>query len=135
KILLKQGFEKEQVNQLKILLGIKSLDDLKEYRQQSDKLAEGISELEEVFTYLENQPLQQNLKFDLSLARGLDYYTGMIVEIINHETDFGSLGGGGRYDDLTAVFGLKNVSGVGISFGAARIYDCLADLNLFPDSL
>lgn len=135
KILLNDGFIQEQVDKLKDLLSIKSLEELKEYENSSEALAKGISELEEIFFYLENQTIHQNLIFDVSLARGLDYYTGMIIEVVGHDTDYGSLGGGGRYDDLTAVFGLKNVSGVGISFGAARIYDSLNELNLFPEDI
>jgi histidyl-tRNA synthetase len=69
------------------------------------------------------------------LARGLDYYTGTVFEVVTHEVQMGSLGGGGRYDNLTEVFGLKNMSGVGISFGAERILDCMEELDLFPSTL
>ncbi len=71
--------------------------------------------------------------FDPTLARGLDYYTGAIFEVTVDELDMGSIGGGGRYDDLTGIFGMEGVSGVGISFGAERIYDVLEQLELFPD--
>lgn len=135
KILLKQGFSEDQVEKLKELLTIQSLVELKEHAEGSEALKKGIAELEEIFFFLENQEMHQNLIFDISLARGLDYYTGMIIEVVGHDTDYGSLGGGGRYDDLTAVFGLKNMSGVGISFGAARIYDSLTELNLFPEEI
>ena len=73
--------------------------------------------------------------FDITLARGLDYYTGTVFEVVTHEVQMGSLGGGGRYDNLTEIFGLKNMSGVGISFGAERILDCMEELGLFPDSI
>ena len=76
-----------------------------------------------------------NIDFDLSLARGLTYYTGMVFEVKPTSVQMGSICGGGRYDDLTGVFGLPNVSGVGISFGLDRIYDVMEELNLFPDEL
>ena len=76
-----------------------------------------------------------NIHFDISLARGLSYYTGCIFEVEATDVKIGSIGGGGRYDDLTGSFGLKDVSGVGISFGAARIYDVMEELELFPESV
>jgi histidyl-tRNA synthetase len=72
------------------------------------------------------------LELDITLARGLNYYTGAIFEVKTNEVAMGSIGGGGRYDDLTGMFGLKGLTGVGISFGADRIYDVLDELNLFP---
>ena len=77
----------------------------------------------------------KNVKINLSLARGLDYYTGSIFEVVLNNNSMGSIVGGGRYDNLTEVFGQKNLSGVGVSFGAERIYDLMIDLNLFPDNL
>lgn len=74
-----------------------------------------------------------NLRFDPTLARGLDYYTGAIFEVGVDELDMGSIGGGGRYDDLTGIFGMEGVSGVGISFGAERIYEVMEELELFPE--
>ncbi len=74
-----------------------------------------------------------SLRFDPTLARGLDYYTGAIFEVTVDDLDMGSIGGGGRYDDLTGIFGMQGVSGVGISFGAERIYDVLEQLALFPE--
>jgi histidyl-tRNA synthetase len=88
----------------------------------------------EVNYLLQNVGLS-HAKFDISLARGLDYYTGTVFEVVTHEVQMGSLGGGGRYDNLTEVFGLKNMSGVGVSFGAERILDCMEELNLFPTEL
>ena len=76
-----------------------------------------------------------NLKINLSLARGLDYYTGSIFEVVLNNNTMGSIVGGGRYDNLTEVFGQKNLSGVGVSFGAERIYDLMIDLNLFSNNL
>jgi histidyl-tRNA synthetase len=74
------------------------------------------------------------LELDITLARGLNYYTGCIFEVKTNEAAMGSIGGGGRYDDLTGMFGLKGLTGVGVSFGADRIYDVLLELNLFPES-
>lgn len=96
----------------------------------------GIAELEELFGYVDQiDNLSIQVELDLSLARGLNYYTGAIFEVKALDAEIGSITGGGRYDDLTGIFGLKNMSGVGISFGADRIYDVMQQLNLFPDSL
>lgn len=92
----------------------------------------GIEEIREVLGFLNLNTVQNTIKFDASLARGLTYYTGCVVEVEAKNASMGSIGGGGRYDDLTGSFGLKNMSGVGISFGAERIYDVLEELNLFP---
>lgn len=94
----------------------------------------GIDELEFVFSKIDRLGLKQaKLEFDITLARGLNYYTGAIFEVKANGVSIGSICGGGRYDDLTGIFGLKDVSGVGISFGADRIYDVLEELNLFPE--
>ena len=82
--------------------------------------------------YLSDQNLADRVELDISLARGLNYYTGTIIEVKAADVPMGSICGGGRYDDLTGIFGLKGVSGVGISFGADRIYDVMNELNLFP---
>jgi histidyl-tRNA synthetase len=92
----------------------------------------GIEELKTVFCHLKELSLRNHWNFDLSLARGLNYYTGSIIEVKANEVAMGSICGGGRYDDLTGIFGLPGVSGVGISFGADRIYDVLKELNRFP---
>jgi len=76
-----------------------------------------------------------NLIFDITLARGLNYYTGCILEVKARDVSIGSIGGGGRYDDLTSIFGLKDVSGVGISFGIDRIYIVMEELGLFPANI
>ena len=95
----------------------------------------GVEELEFVFTQIDALGLKNaKLDFDVTLARGLNYYTGAIFEVKANGVSIGSICGGGRYDDLTGIFGLKDVSGVGISFGADRIYDVLNELNLFPES-
>src|SRR5690606_30531511 len=98
----------------------------------------GIAEIEEVFDYIEKfgqgDLLSKEVELDITLARGLNYYTGCIFEVKTNEVQMGSIGGGGRYDDLTGMFGLKDLTGVGVSFGADRIFDVLEELNLFPPS-
>ena len=78
--------------------------------------------------------LTSKFEFDLNLARGLSYYTSSIFEVVLENKDLGSLCGGGRYDDLTEIFGLKNISGVGISFGIERIFEIMEERNLFPNN-
>ena len=95
----------------------------------------GFKEIESVIEYLTPLKLKSKIEFEFSLARGLNYYTGAIIEVKANNIQMGSIGGGGRYDDLTGVFGLPNVSGVGISFGADRIYDVLEELKLFPETI
>lgn len=92
----------------------------------------GLDELEELFSLIDVAGIGQEVEIDLSLARGLNYYTGAIFEVKAKDYEIGSICGGGRYDDLTGVFGLSNMSGVGISFGADRIYDVLKGLDKFP---
>ena len=101
---------------------------------------EGISEIETIFSYLSRLSIPDSqysilkLELDITLARGLNYYTGAIFEVKTNEVAMGSIGGGGRYDDLTGMFGLSDLTGVGISFGADRIYDVLEELKLFPEN-
>jgi histidyl-tRNA synthetase len=95
----------------------------------------GVEEVETILNYFETLPLKIELELDLTLARGLNYYTGAIFEVKAKDVAIGSICGGGRYDDLTGVFGLKDVSGVGISFGADRIYDVMEQLNIFPNEI
>ena len=92
----------------------------------------GLDEIETLFALIAGAGIAQPVELDLSLARGLNYYTGAIFEVKALDFAIGSICGGGRYDDLTGIFGLPNMSGVGISFGADRIYDVLAGLDLFP---
>lgn len=99
---------------------------------------QGISELKQTLAYhqeLANSNWTSSVEIDISLARGLNYYTGVIVEVITNAVKMGSIGGGGRYDDLTGLFGLKNLSGVGVSFGIDRIYDVMEELDIFPKEL
>ena len=96
----------------------------------------GVEELKFIFSAVEAVGLKTaKLDLDLTLARGLNYYTGAIFEVKAHGVQIGSIGGGGRYDDLTGIFGMKNVSGVGVSFGLDRIYLALEELNLFSDDI
>ena len=107
---------------------------MKKYLAESEIGLKGINELEEVFSYLSKMgENQHHVVFDPVLARGLSYYTGAIFEVKVNGVGIGSVSGGGRYDDLTGVFGLKGVSGVGFSFGVDRLYDVLEELNIFPD--
>lgn len=113
------------------------LDQLKDLLVDSNVGLEGVGELEAIFGMVESLGLQSaQLALDVTLARGLNYYTGTIFEVAAPEgVQMGSIGGGGRYDDLTGIFGLKDVSGVGISFGLDRIYLVLEERNLFPQAL
>ncbi|WP_288117135.1 histidine--tRNA ligase [Bacteroides acidifaciens] len=120
-ILNLEGDTKEKLQQLRTIL------------QNSPTGLKGIKELTQVFSYLNEMPLQTEIKLDLTLARGLSYYTGAIFEVKALDAEMGSITGGGRYDDLTGIFGLKNVSGVGISFGADRIFDVMTQLDLFTE--
>lgn len=111
------------------------LDMMKDYLANSTIGLKGIEEITFILAVLEELGAVDKVKFDVTLARGLDYYTGAIIEVTADNVTMGSICGGGRYDDLTGAFGLKGMSGVGISFGADRIYDVLEELNLFPSSL
>jgi histidyl-tRNA synthetase len=95
----------------------------------------GLEELKYFLTYLKELNIRPRFDWDITLARGLNYYTGAIIEVKANDVQIGSVCGGGRYDDLTGIFGLAGVSGVGISFGADRIYDVMAELKLFPADL
>lgn len=109
------------------------LNFLKEFLKTSEVGLKGVEELSYLIDTIEKFPLSRGvLELDITLARGLNYYTGAILEVKAHNVKMGSICGGGRYDDLTGLFGLKGLSGVGISFGADRIYDVLTELNLFP---
>ena len=111
------------------------LAELREYLATSEIGLKGVAEMEEIFDELSIVNCQLSIDLDLCLARGLNYYTGAIFEVKALDAQIGSITGGGRYDNLTGIFGLPNVSGVGISFGADRIYDVLTELNLFPAAL
>ena len=108
------------------------LSEIRSILSKSETGNKGVDELEELFSLIESAGITCNTELDLSLARGLNYYTGAIFEVKSLEAAMGSICGGGRYDDLTGIFGLKGVSGVGISFGADRIYDVISALDRFP---
>jgi histidyl-tRNA synthetase len=101
----------------------------------SDTGIKGVIELQIIFDYLDEMELNSEIQLDLNLARGLNYYTGAILEVKSKDVQIGSICGGGRYDDLTGIFGLPDVSGVGVSFGADRIFDVMNQLQLFPENL
>ena len=109
-----------------------TLDALKEVLAESEEGKLGLKELEFVLTNSKSSTQSSKIKFDFTLARGLNYYTGSIFEVAAEGVAMGSVGGGGRYADLTSIFGMENTSGVGISFGLDRIYLCLEELGLFP---
>jgi histidyl-tRNA synthetase len=142
--LLNRGFSVADIALLKpviLLTGTneEKIAELKQVLSASEIGLQGIEELERVFLFVKGLMLGSdstppNLELDITLARGLNYYTGCIFEVKTNEVAMGSIGGGGRYDDLTGMFGLKGLTGVGISFGADRIYDVLHELNLFPVS-
>jgi histidyl-tRNA synthetase len=113
--------------------GIK-LRKLEEILSHSIEGMKGVAEIEELFSYIESTLLRGSVEFDLTLARGLNYYTGTIIEVKSTDISIGSICGGGRYDNLTGVFGMEGISGVGISFGADRIYDVMSQMNLFSDT-
>ena len=135
--LLEKGVSKQAIEKLQPIIRIsgsneEKLEVLKEELQSSEIGKKGIEETETIFEYLKSIPLKLDIELDLTLARGLNYYTGAIFEVKAKGVEMGSISGGGRYDNLTGVFGLQGVSGVGISFGADRIYDVLNALDLYP---
>jgi histidyl-tRNA synthetase len=138
--LISKGLTAEKFDLLKPVILLKGtnnekLERLKEVFFNIEIGKKGIDELQIILNYLNQVKLKSaELEIDLSLARGLNYYTGTIIEVKSKNTNIGSICGGGRYDELTGIFGLKNVSGVGISFGADRIYDVMTELNSFPKS-
>ena len=135
--LLEKGIPQEAVDKLQPILHLsgsvsEKLNQLELAIGQSEIGAKGIAEVRTLFAYLDTLELTTEVELDLTLARGLNYYTGAIFEVKAKDVAMGSICGGGRYDDLTGIFGMPNVSGVGISFGADRIYDVLTQLELFP---
>lgn len=129
----------EAISRLKPILGIsgsneEKLEKLADLFRESEVGRKGVEELTYILDKLRHCRLQNEVRLDLSLARGLDYYTGTIFEVKALDTPMGSITGGGRYDNLTGVFGQSGMSGVGISFGAERIFDVLEALDLYPES-
>jgi histidyl-tRNA synthetase len=137
--LISKGLSPETVSSLQPVLQLSGdtslkLEKLSKLLMKSETGMEGIAELRQLFSYIESAPLTCNVELDLTLARGLNYYTGAIIEVKSKDVSIGSICGGGRYDNLAGVFGMEGVSGVGISFGADRIYDVLSQLSLFDDT-
>ncbi len=145
--LKERGITDDGIWQIEKVINVKGKNDEKlaafaDIMQHSVSGMEGINELSKTLAYyrelgIGNWELGSDIEVDISLARGLNYYTGVIVEVVcNHpDVKMGSIGGGGRYDDLTGLFGLKGLSGVGISFGIDRIYDVMDELKVFPEQL
>jgi histidyl-tRNA synthetase len=137
--LSEKGLPDEAIAKLEPILHLsgnnaEQLAQLEKVLTSSETGMKGIAEIRAIFTYLEAVKIKTPVSLDLTLARGLNYYTGAILEVKALDAQMGSVSGGGRYDDLTGIFGLPGVSGVGISFGADRIYDVLNELGLFPQS-
>lgn len=135
KELIERDISPEAIATIQTILAEPSLKALRSVFAASETGLQGIDELERVFQFLEKTPLQNEVRFDITLARGLTYYTGCIFEVAAKDVKMGSIGGGGRYADLTGVFGVPGLSGVGVSFGADRIYDVLEGLDAFPTTL
>ena len=139
KEMLEKGISETAVAKLDFLFSqtndpLENLLNLKEKFVNNETGLKGVEELEFVITNSLNLGVDaQNLVFDITLARGLDYYTGAIFEVKADEVAMGSIGGGGRYDNLTEVFGVKDIPGIGISFGLDRIYLVMEELNIFPE--
>ena len=132
--MLKREIPQKSIDIIKNILEIKKLDELEKAFAGSETGLKGIEELRKFHRYFDLKGATNEVSFDITLARGLNYYTGCIFEVAAKGVKMGSIGGGGRYDDLTGMFGLKDVSGVGVSFGAARIFDVMEELNLFPEN-
>jgi len=133
-----KGVSEKAIEKLQPILAmqgdtLEKLDQLSGILKNSEIGLRGVEEVKTLFNYFASLGLKTDVELDLTLARGLNYYTGAIIEVKAKDVKIGSICGGGRYDDLTGIFGLPNVSGVGVSFGAERIYDVLAQLELFPD--
>lgn len=138
--LAERGLTEQQIFALDPVFNLKGtikekLTQLKEIFSNVEVGLKGVEELETLFRYIENVSPECVVELDLTLARGLNYYTGAIFEVKANDAVIGSICGGGRYDNLTGIFGMPNVSGVGVSFGADRIYDVLTELDKFPSDL
>jgi histidyl-tRNA synthetase len=137
--MLARGVSPEAIDKLKPILMLEGklkekFPKLKEILKDSPTGLKGCEEIMTVMHHLKDLGIKAKFELDLTLARGLDYYTGAIIEVKAADVAIGSICGGGRYDDLTGVFGLQDVSGVGVSFGADRIYDVLLELDSFPEA-
>ena len=138
--LRERGIDDEAINKLQPILELSGTNDekleiLSNVMGGSETGVLGIEEMRTIFAGVTRAGIAITPELDLSLARGLNYYTGAIFEVKANDYQIGSISGGGRYDDLTGIFGMPGMSGVGISFGADRIYDVMLGLNLFPEEL
>ena len=138
--LRERGIDDEAIAKLQPILELSGTNEeklvkLSEVIGSSETGMVGIEEMRTIFGNVEKLGIALTPELDLSLARGLNYYTGAIFEVKANDFQIGSISGGGRYDDLTGIFGMSGMSGVGISFGADRIYDVMLGLNLFPEEL
>ena len=135
---IKEKFKYVSISKLENLLKNKSLsfENISLILKDIPLAKKGLEDLKSVFDFISSKSIKNEIRFDLTLARGLNYYTGTIVEVVSKSnTRLGSLGGGGRYDDLTSLFNMKNTSGVGISFGLDRIFILMEEKKLFPNYL
>lgn len=131
--LKKIGVNNKGINIMTQIISAEKIDNISDLLSKSEFGKEGINELQFIIETVSSLGLKSSdLRFDITLARGLDYYTGTILEAKVKNIDIGSVGGGGRYDDLTGIFGLNDISGIGISFGVDRIYLVMEELNIFP---
>ncbi len=137
--LLSKGLSQDSLSLLNPVFEMQGRNDeklnfLEKYLSESESGIQGIAEIRHLMEYIGMDPVSSFVELDITLARGLNYYTGAIIEVKSDEVQIGSICGGGRYDDLTGIFGMPDISGVGISFGADRIYDVMMQLNRFPSS-
>ncbi|MCQ2608811.1 MAG: histidine--tRNA ligase [Bacteroidales bacterium] len=135
--LLSKGISEDKIAKLQPIIMLSGSNEdkfaqLKQILAASETGMKGVEELEYIFSMLANVSIKATLQLDLTLARGLNYYTGAILEVKANDVEMGSICGGGRYDNLTGIFGMPGLSGVGISFGADRIYDVLNQLDAYP---
>ena len=138
--LIGKGLSPESIEKLTPIFNLlgsnsKKISELKKILAESETGLKGIEELSTIFSYLNYLKIKNTVEFDKTLARGLNYYTGAILEVKAKNIQIGSICGGGRYDNLTGIFGMPDVSGVGISFGADRIYDVLSHFDKFPQQV
>jgi len=138
--LRQKGLDEDTIEMLEPIINLggdnsKRLICLKEIIGITSAGSQGIQEMQYILDLTEQLDIKAEIKMEQALARGLNYYTGTIIEVLAKDVKIGSVCGGGRYDDLTGVFGLPDVSGVGVSFGADRIYDVLTELDLFPEQV
>jgi len=133
-----KGLDRQSIEKLQPIIqlsgdNLQKLAKIREVLKDSETGIKGIDEVEQILSYTAKMGIESTIELDLTLARGLNYYTGAIIEVKAKHAQIGSISGGGRYDNLTGIFGLPGISGVGISFGADRIYDVMLESNLFPE--